>query len=116
GRGGGGLTTPPPPPQEVWDRLPREVQEQLLDKGLRLHTIDANRVAQATGMGGRVNAIMQTCFFALSGVLPRHEAIAKIKQAIEKTYGKKGAEVVRRNFAAVDETLANLHPVPVPSA
>jgi len=85
-------------------------------KRLRLYTIDAYSVARDTGMGGRVNAIMQTCFFAISGVLPREEAIEKIKGTIEKTYGKKGAEVVRRNFAAVDETLKNLHPVPVPEA
>ena len=78
--------------------------------------IDAYEVAQETGMGGRINTIMQTCFFAISGVLPRDEAIAKIKKAIEKTYGKKGAEVVKRNFAAVDETLANLHEVKVPGA
>jgi pyruvate-ferredoxin/flavodoxin oxidoreductase len=110
------LLNAPHPPEEVWARLPREVQEQLAAKRLRLYTIDAYKVAKDTGMGGRVNAIMQTCFFAISGVLPREEAIAKIKEAIEKTYGKKGAEVVRRNFAAVDETLKNLHPVPVPGA
>ena len=67
-------------------------------------------------MGGRINSVMQTCFFAISGVLPREEAIAQIKKSIEKTYGKKGAEVVRRNFAAVDDTLAHLHEVPVPEA
>jgi pyruvate-ferredoxin/flavodoxin oxidoreductase len=110
------LLNAPHAPEEVWARLPREVQEQVVAKRLRLYTIDAYQVAKDTGMGGRVNAIMQTCFFAISGVLPREEAIAKIKQAIEKTYGKKGAEVVRRNFAAVDETLKNLHPVVVPQA
>jgi pyruvate-ferredoxin/flavodoxin oxidoreductase len=109
------LLNAPYPAEHVWEQLPREVQEQVLAKGLHLHAIDANRVAQATGMGGRVNAIMQTCFFALSGVLPRDEAIAKIKGAIEKTYGKKGAEIVRRNFAAVDETLRHLHEVPIPA-
>ena len=73
-------------------------------------------MARETGMGGRINTIMQTCFFAISGVLPREEAIAQIKHAIEKTYSKRGAEVVKRNFEAVDATLAHLHEVPVPSA
>ncbi len=101
---------------EVWERLPREVQEQLIDKRIRFYTIDASAVARETGMGGRINTIMQTCFFAISGVLPREEAIAQIKHAIEKTYSKRGAEVVKRNFEAVDATLAHLHEVPVPSA
>ena len=101
---------------EVWERLPREVQEQLIDKRIRFYTIDASAVARETGMGGRINTIMQTCFFAISGVLPREEAIAQIKHAIEKTYSKRGAEVVQRNFEAVDATLAHLHEVPVPSA
>ncbi len=108
------LLNAPCGPDEVWARLPREVQDQVLSKGLLLYAIDADRVARETGMGGRINAIMQTCFFAISGVLPREEAIAKIKAAIEKTYGKKGAEVVRRNWAAVDATLQNLHSVPLP--
>jgi pyruvate-ferredoxin/flavodoxin oxidoreductase len=108
------LLNAPCPPAEVWDRLPREVQEQIVEKRIAVHAIDAYRVARETGMGGRINAVMQTCFFALSGVLPREEAIAKIKEAIEKTYGKKGTEVVRRNFAAVDATLAHLHSVPLP--
>jgi pyruvate-ferredoxin/flavodoxin oxidoreductase len=110
------LLNSPYRPEEVWDRLPREVQEQVLERELQLYTIDAYAVARATGMGGRINAIMQTCFFAISGVLPQAEALAKIKGAIEKSYGKKGAEVVKRNWAAVDETLAHLHPVPVPKA
>ena len=101
---------------EVWERLPREVQEQLIDKRIRFYTIDASAVARETGMGGRINTIMQTCFFAISGVLPREEAIAQIKHAIEKTYSKRGAEVVKRNFEAVDATLAHLHEVSVPSA
>jgi len=109
------LLNAPCPPEQVWDRLPREVQQQILDKGLQVHSIDAYEVARDTGMGGRINSVMQTCFFALSGVLPREEAIAQIKQAIQKTYGKKGAEIVRRNFAAVDATLAELHRVPVPA-
>jgi len=101
---------------EVWDRLPREVQEQILEKKIRLFAIDAHAVAQNTGMGGRINTIMQTCFFAISGVLPRDEAIAQIKKAIEKTYAKRGAEIIKRNFEAVDQSLANLHEIQVPSA
>jgi pyruvate-ferredoxin/flavodoxin oxidoreductase len=101
-------------PSEVWDTLPREVQEQILAKKIHLYVIDAYQVAKDTGMGGRINTIMQTCFFAISGVLPREEAIAKIKQTIEKTYGKKGRDVVLQNFEAVDQTLANLHEVKVP--
>ncbi len=99
---------------EVWDKLPREVQEQIIEKKLKFYVIDGYEVAKATGMGSRVNTIMQTCFFAISGVLPREEAIEQIKKAIKKTYGKKGEEVVKRNFAAVDETLAHLHEVKVP--
>jgi len=106
------LLNAPYPPDQVWDHLPREAQQTVVDQRLQLYVIDAYRVAQAAGMGGRINAVMQACFFAISGVLPREEAIAAIKQSIEKTYGKKGAEVVRRNFAAVDQTLANLFPVP----
>ena len=86
-----------------------------MHKRLEFYVIDAYRVAKETGMGGRINAIMQTCFFAISRVLPREEAIARIKEAIEKTYGRKGQEVVRRNFAAVDQTLAALHRVEVPA-
>jgi pyruvate-ferredoxin/flavodoxin oxidoreductase len=100
-------------PEEVWGHLPREVQAQLLEKRLRFYVIDAYKVAKDTGMGVRINTIMQTCFFAVSGVLPRDEAIAQIKKAIEKTYGKKGAEVVKRNFASVDATLEHLHEIPV---
>src|SRR5262249_50029355 len=103
------------PPDQVWAALPREVQEGISEKGLGLWVIDAAKVAHAAGMGGRINVIMQTCFFAISGVLPREEAIAKIKGAIEKTYGAKGGDVVKRNFAAVDATLDELHEVAVPS-
>jgi pyruvate-ferredoxin/flavodoxin oxidoreductase len=99
---------------KVWDQLPREVQETLIDKRLRFYMIDALKVAKDTDMGGRINTIMQTCFFTVSGVLPRDAAIAQIKKAIEKTYSKKGDEVVRRNFAAVDATLAHLFEVKVP--
>ena len=101
---------------QVWDHLPREVQAQLLEKRIRFYAIDASEVARQTGMGGRINTVMQTCFFAISGVLPPEQAIAEIKHAIEKTYQKRGAEVVKRNFEAVDATLAHLHEVPVPSA
>jgi len=110
------LLNAPHGPGEVWDRLPREVQETIVARGLRLHVIDAASVARAAGMAGRINTVMQTCFFALSGVLSREEAVAKIKEAIEKSYGKRGGEVVRRNFAAVDEAVAHLHEVPVPAA
>ncbi len=108
------LLNAPYGPDEVWDHLPREVQEQIIEKKLRFYVIDAYEVARHTGMGVRINTIMQTCFFAISGVLPRDEAIAQIKKAIEKTYGKKGADIVQKNFRAVDETLANLHEVTVP--
>jgi pyruvate-ferredoxin/flavodoxin oxidoreductase len=108
------LLNAPFPTEQVWDRLPVEVQAQILSKRIRLYAIDAGRVARENGMGGRINSVMQTCFFAISGVLPREEAVAKIKESLAKTYGKKGDEVVRRNFAAVDATLENLHPVPVP--
>jgi pyruvate-ferredoxin/flavodoxin oxidoreductase len=113
--GGVFLLNAPYGPTEVWDRLPREAQEQLIEKRLKFYVIDALKVARETGMGGRINTIMQTCFFAVSGVLPREEAIAQIKKAIAKTYGKKGQEVVRLNYAAVDLTLANLHEVSVPA-
>ena len=102
------LLNAPYPADEVWDRLPRQVQEQIIEKNLQCHVIDAYRVAKDAGMPQRINTIMQTCFFAISGVLPREEAIAQIKKAIEKTYGKKGTEVVRSNHAAVDRTLQNL--------
>jgi pyruvate-ferredoxin/flavodoxin oxidoreductase len=101
---------------EVWDRMPFEVQEQIIEKRLRFWVIDGTRVAKEAGMGGRVNTIMQTAFFALSGVLPREEAIEKIKGSIKKTYERKGEEVVRRNWAAVDTTLSHLEQVAVPSA
>jgi pyruvate-ferredoxin/flavodoxin oxidoreductase len=101
-------------PDEVWDRLPRTVQEQIIAKGLRCFVIDGYGVARETGMGGRVNTIMQTCFFAISGVLPRDEAIAAIKRSIEKTYGRRGAPVVQKNFAAVDAALHHLDEVKVP--
>ncbi|AVH72459.1 pyruvate:ferredoxin (flavodoxin) oxidoreductase [Nostoc sp. 'Lobaria pulmonaria (5183) cyanobiont'] len=98
----------------VWENLPLKVQQQIIDKHLKLYVINASQVARESGMGGRINTIMQVCFFALAGVLPQEEAIAKIKQAIDKTYGKKGAEVVRMNLQAVDNTLDNLHKVDIP--
>jgi pyruvate-ferredoxin/flavodoxin oxidoreductase len=111
--GGTFLLNSPFAKDEVWKNLPRKVQEQIVEKKLKFYAIDAYKVAEATGMGNRINSVMQTCFFAISGVLPREEAITQIKKAIEKTYGKKGAEVVKRNFAAVDATLENLHEIPV---
>jgi pyruvate-ferredoxin/flavodoxin oxidoreductase len=100
--------------ETVWERLPVEVQRAILDKSLRLFVVDAQKVATAAGLGTRVNTILQTCFFALAGVLPRERAIEAIKQAIEKSYGKRGRAVVEQNFAAVDATLEQLHEVVVP--
>ncbi|MCW8844252.1 MAG: pyruvate:ferredoxin (flavodoxin) oxidoreductase [Gammaproteobacteria bacterium] len=101
---------------QVWNDLPAPTQRAILEKGLRFFVIDAARVAQSAGMGTRINTIMQTCFFALSGVLPRDEAIGKIKQAIEKTYARKGDEAISKNFRAVDAALDYLHEVPIPAA
>jgi pyruvate-ferredoxin/flavodoxin oxidoreductase len=101
---------------KVWDHLPLEVQEEIVKKKLKVHVIDAYKVARAVGMGTRINTVMQTCFFAISGVLPREQAITAIKKAIEKTYAKKGPEVIKKNFAAVDGTLENLHELPIPTA
>ncbi len=103
-------------PEDVWVHLPVEVQQAIIAKNLRFYIIDADRVARDTGMGGRVNTIMQTCFFAISGVLPREQAITAIKQSIKKTYGKRGEAVVQRNFQAVDQTLAHLCEVNVATA
>jgi pyruvate-ferredoxin/flavodoxin oxidoreductase len=113
-RGATFLLNSPFGPQEVWDHLPRSVQADIIEKQLRFYVIDGSKVAQDTGMGGRVNTIMQTCFFALSGVLPRDQAISAIKHSIEKTYGKRGEAVVRKNFAAVEAALSHLYPVDVP--
>ncbi len=110
------LLNTPHAADQVWDTLPVEVQAHLVAKKLRFFVIDAVAVAKATGMGGRINTIMQTCFFAISGVLPKDEAIAQIKKAIEKTYGRKGEALVRKNHEAVDATLAHLHEVKVPEA
>jgi pyruvate-ferredoxin/flavodoxin oxidoreductase len=107
------LLNAPYGPNEVWDYLPAKVQREIIDKKLKFYVIDAYRVAKETGMGVRINTIMQTAFFALSGVLPKDQAIAAIKDAIEKTYGKRGEKVVQQNFAAVDQALANLFRVEV---
>ena len=101
-------------PDEVWNHLPKTVQRQIIEKQLKFYVIDAYKVAEKTGMGVRINTVMQTCFFAISGVLPRDEAIAAIKHAIEKTYGKRGESIVKKNFAAVDAALDHLHEVKVP--
>jgi pyruvate-ferredoxin/flavodoxin oxidoreductase len=108
------LLNSPYAPDEVWDNIPREVQQAIIDKGLRFYVIDADEVAGEVGMGRRINTIMQTCFFALSGVLPKDEAIGAIKDAIRKTYGSRGEAVVNKNFEAVDGALAHLHEVEVP--
>jgi len=109
------LLNSPHDPAETWRRLPRDWQVTILERRLRLYVIDATGVAMAHGMGRRTNTVLQTCFFALSGVLPPDDAIAQIKAAIRKTYARKGEEVLRQNFAAVDAALAALHPVPLPA-
>jgi len=100
---------------KVWDKLPRSLQQTIIDKNIKFYVIDAYKVARNLGMGSHINTIMQTCFFALSGVLPRDVAIAKIKAAIKKTYAEKGEAVLEKNYAAVDNTLANLSEVKWPS-
>ena len=102
------------PPDTVWDALPRPVQAQIVDRRIDVYTIDAARIAREAGLAGRINVVLQTCFFAISGVLPREQAIARIKEAITKTYGRRGAEVVAHNHAAVDGTLEALHRIGVP--
>jgi pyruvate-ferredoxin/flavodoxin oxidoreductase len=114
------LLNSPYGPDEVWDYLPRSVQETIIDKGLKFYVVDGYRVAEETGMGRRINTIMQTCFFALlneltgTPLLSREEAIAEIKAAIRKSYGKRGELVVQQNYAAVDAALSHLHCVPIP--
>jgi pyruvate-ferredoxin/flavodoxin oxidoreductase len=108
------LLNSPYGPDEIWDYLPREVQRDIIGKKLRFFTIDAIKVAAETGMGGRINTVMQTCFFAICGILPQDEAIEKIKYSIRKTYGSKGDVIVQKNFDAIDKTLANLHEVKIP--
>ena len=108
------LLNSPYGPDKTWDKLPRKVQQQIIDKKLKFYVIDAYKVAKDTGMGLRINTIMQTCFFAISGILPKDEAIDAIKNAIKKSYGKKGEEIVQKNFNAVDQALAHLHKIDVP--
>ena len=110
------LLNAPFPEGDVWDRLPRELQQQIIDKKIKFFAIDAYELAKRAGMGSRINTIMQTCFFAIAGLLPRDEAIKHIKKAIEKTYGKRGPEVVKRNCEVVDQALAHLHEIKVPAA
>ena len=98
-------------PEKVWDTLPQTMQKQIIYKHLDFWVIDAYKVAQESGMGRRINTVMQTCFFAISGVLPKEEAITRIKEAVEKTYGRKGRKIVQRNYAAIDATLEQLHQV-----
>ena len=109
------LNTSPHEPEEAWDRIPRPVQEEIIAKKVELYGINAEKVARDNGMGSRINTIMQTCFFAISKVLPRDKAIEKIKYSIKKSYARKGEEVVRKNFVAVDNTLVNLKQIPVPA-
>ncbi|MFH1194710.1 MAG: pyruvate:ferredoxin (flavodoxin) oxidoreductase [bacterium] len=113
--GGTFLLNSPYEKDEVWDKLPLSVQQDIIRKKLNFYVIDAYTVAKKTEMGSRINTIMQTCFFAISGVLPKDEAIEQIKKAIKKTYGSKGDAVVQKNFEAVDQTLAHLHKVEVPA-
>jgi pyruvate-ferredoxin/flavodoxin oxidoreductase len=110
------LLNSPFPASEVWEHLPKTTQEEMLRKKIEFYVIDGNKVARDAGMGTRINTIMQACFFAISGVLPREEAIEQIKKAIKKTYGKRGDAVVAKNFAAVDHALAHLEKVELPSA
>jgi pyruvate-ferredoxin/flavodoxin oxidoreductase len=99
-------------PEETWMRLPQTLKDQIVEKDLKVYTINANQVARDAGMAGRINTVMQVCFFAVAGVLPREEAIAQIKKSIRKTYGKKGEEIVQMNMKAVDETLTHLYEIP----
>ena len=110
------LLNSPYPAAEVWDKLPKTTQEEMLRKKIEFYVIDGYKVAREAGMGTRINTIMQTCFFAISGVLPRDEAIEQIKKAIYKTYGKRGESVVAKNYAAVDHALAHLEKVKLPTA
>ncbi|MET0619444.1 MAG: pyruvate:ferredoxin (flavodoxin) oxidoreductase, partial [Thermoanaerobaculia bacterium] len=109
------LLNAPYRPDELWDRLPREVQDQAIARRVRIFAIDADRIAREEGLKGRINTIMQTCHFALAGDLPREAAVAKIKKAIEHTYARRGPEVLKRNFAAVDRTLEALFEITVPA-
>ncbi len=111
--GGVFLLNTPAPPEQAWDTLPEKLRAQIRDKRLRLWVIDAYAVAAEAGMGRRINTIMQTCFFSISGILPRDEAIAAIKHAVDKTYGRKSSRLVELNYRAIDMTLAKLHQVTI---
>jgi len=109
------LLNSPYPAEETWNHLPAPVQQRIIDQRLRLHVIDAVAVARQAGLGGRINTVMQVCFFALTGLMPLPDAISAIKRGIEKSYGKRGEVIVAKNFAAVDAALASLHEIPVPA-
>ncbi len=110
------LLNSPHPPNEVWNALPGPVQQQIIDKKLRMYAVDATSVAREAGLPGRTNTVLQTCFFGISGVLPRAVAIERVKASIRRTYGRRGAEIVRRNEEAVDRALGALHEIQVPDA
>ena len=113
--GGTFLLNSPMPPEKVWDSLPRQLQQQLIDKQLKLYAVDAYGIAQKTGMDRRINTIMQACFFAVTDIIDSNEALGKIKSMVEKTYGRKGRHLLQRNFAAIDASLAGLHQIKVPA-
>lgn len=112
--GGTFLINAPWAPEDVWNNLPATTQKRILDKKVKLYSIDAQKVAEDSGMGRRINTVMQVCFFAISGVLPREEAINEIKNSIKKTYSRKGDEIVKMNLKAVDNTLDHLHEIKIP--
>jgi pyruvate-ferredoxin/flavodoxin oxidoreductase len=116
GQGATFLLNSPFSAAEIWDQLPKQLQQSLITKDIQFYVIDAASVARSAGMGKRINTVMQTCFFALSGVMPRDQAIEKIKQAAEKTYAKKGADIVKRNYTAIDQSLLHLEKVALPDA
>ena len=103
------------PKEKVWDSLPEKVQKDIIEKKLKFYAIDAYKVAEETGMGVRINSIMQTCFFAISNIIPKDKAIESIKNAIKKTYGSKGDKIVQMNYDSVDKTIENLFEVKVPA-
>lgn len=113
--GGVFLLTSPFGPEEVWDNMPREVQQQIIDKKLRFYVIDAIKIAKELGLGARINTIMQTAFFVISNILPRDEAVDAIKDALKKTYGHKGEKIVKMNYASIDAAVENIHEVKYPS-
>ena len=109
------LLNAPYAPEEVWNHIPRDVQQQIIDKKLKFYSIDAYKVARENGMGTRINTVMQTCFFAISEILPKEQAILMIKDAIKKAYGSKGDKILQSNYAAVDNSVENLFEIPIPS-